>query len=260
MSNADSVPTVFCLHALGLSARSFGPVASELGSAAHLDAIDLPGFGAAAPLGGAPVASMMDEVVARIRAVGSQRWYLVGHSMGGKIATLIAARALADPASLPGLAGIALLAASPPGPEPMDEEQRARMLRWVRDTGRLSPQAAREFLDENLGAPLPVELDALAMDDLQRASGEAWTGWLSAGNREDWSARVGRLEVPAVVLAGGDDDDLGPDAQRRLHTPVYPDAHFVTLAGAGHMLPLERPRDVADALRDLLNRSSDHGE
>ena len=92
----------------------------------------------------------------------------------------------------------------------------------------------------------------MAVQDLLRTSGEAWAAWLRAGSREDWSDRLGTIAAPAVVVAGGEDGDLGPDAQRRLNGPFYPQARFVTLPGAGHLLPFERPPEVAKLVRALL--------
>ncbi len=64
---------------------------------------------------------------------------------------------------------------------------------------------------------------------------------------------MGRLDVPALVLAGGADGDLGPRAQRELNGAVYPRAEFTTLQGAGHLLPLERPAEVASAVRQSFS-------
>ncbi len=240
------VATLFCLHALGSSGRSFETLAAELASTANVHPIDLPGFGTVAELGAATVAEMVDYVVSVIAEAGAERWYLLGHSMGGKIATLVAAR------GLPGFQGIVLLAASPPSPEPMEDDRRERMLSWLEGTGRLGKDTAREFIDANIGAPLPSALDAVAMQDLLRTSGEAWAAWLRDGSREDWSDRLRSIDAPAVVISGGQDGDLGSTAQQRLNGPFYQQARFVTLPGAGHLLPLERPQEVAEQIRALL--------
>jgi pimeloyl-ACP methyl ester carboxylesterase len=70
----------------------------------------------------------------------------------------------------------------------------------------------------------------------------------------DLSAAVAQIIVPTLVLAG-DRDRLTPPAhsQRILQTlprPAHPG--LVTLARTGHMSPLERPEEVAGALRILL--------
>lgn len=245
MTRSTPTPvTMFCLHALGASSAEFEPLARELGDEFEVVALDLPGFGGLSAATGVTVDEMVEHVIRRIRRHGATRWMLAGHSMGGKIATIVAARTVAGTAPLFGLAGVVLLAASPPSPEPMDDAQRAEMLGWAA-TGGLDAAAAREFIDSNVGAALPAASDALMLSDLRRASREAWIAWLQRGSREDRSDEVGELRMPALIVSGGDDGPLGPDGQLAHNVPVYPRAVVEVLPGAGHLLPLERPSEIA---------------
>lgn len=247
-SSPSSRPTAFALHALGSSARAFDGLAEAVADVLDVHAIDLPGFGDAAAMTGTSIPETVRHVERAIRRTGATRWILIGHSMGGKIASAVAARALAGESELFGLAGVVLLAASPPSPEPMEEERRRDMLSWASD-GRLDAEAARTFVDANVGAPLHPDADALAIADVQRTSAAAWTAWLEEGSRVDLTDAVGTLDLPALILAGGEDGDLGEEAQRRLNGAVYPRASVEVLDGAGHLLPLERPLVVAEAVR-----------
>lgn len=244
----DVVATLVCLHALGGSRRAFDALTRELAGEFDILALDLPGFGDAPVELGTSVQEMADHVVRQVPALlgGSREWVLLGHGAGGKVASVVAAQAVAG--DLPAPSGVVLLAASPPGPEPLDEARRARMLSWVAD-GPLDAAASAEFVATAVGGPLELAAAERAVADLLGTTPAAWRDWLERGSREDWSQRVGVLDLPALVVAGGADRDLGEDVQRRLHGPVYPRATFRTLAGAGHLLPLERPREVAAALR-----------
>lgn len=252
MASASDRPTVFALHGLGLGSRLFAPLTGLLADSAEVIALDLPGFGGNAG-SGYSVDEMARSVLRAIRRTGATRWMLLGHSMGAKIATVVASRVLAGEAPVFGLAGVVLLAGSPAVPEPMAAEQRETMLGWAR-SGAMSADAAREFVDGNVGGPLPADLDRIAIDDVERSAPDAWIAWLERGSREDWSARVGVLDVPALLLAGGSDGPLGPPAQRDLTASAYRRSAVEVLDGAGHLLPLERPDAVADAIRRFWDR------
>ena len=242
--------TVYALHALGGSGAAFRALAEHLDPGIRLITIDLPGFGDARDEHGYGVAAMADHVLAQIHRDGAARWVLLGHSMGGKVASVVARRALQGEDPVFGLAGVVLVAASPPTPEPMSEDKRADMLAWA-DAGGLSEHQARTFVEDNTALPLPRESDSRTIDDLRRAAPAAWTAWLADGSREDVSDEVGVLDVPAVVVAGEDDRDLGADAQPRLHAAVYPRARFVRLRETGHLVPQERPAQLAAAIAAL---------
>jgi pimeloyl-ACP methyl ester carboxylesterase len=241
-----------------MSGREFDAVGAALADTFDLVPLDLPGFGDEPTTGGVTVEDMVASVVRRIGEHAPSRWILVGHSMGGKIASIVAAHTIAGRVGLFGLAGVVLLAASPPSPEPMGDDRRAEMLGWAAD-GRLHRSAARAFVDANVGAPLDPAADDRAVADVLRTDGEAWTAWLERGSREDWSEVVGTSDVPAVIVAGGADGDLGADAQRRLNGPVYPSADVIVLEGAGHLLPLERPAEVAEVIRTFWDSWAGRG-
>lgn len=240
------------LHALGSSAREWNDVVNALGDGFECVALDLPGFG------GSPdadhdmaglIAWFADEVAAR----PSQPWAVVGHSMGGKIATLAAARARDGDAAFAGLGAVVLLAASPPAPEPMDDERRQKMLDWIAD-GRIGSKDAATFVDDNCAARLPDPVREQAIEDVTRAGPLAWRAWLEKASREDWRDAVGRIALPTLIVAGGEDGDLGEEAQRRLNLPHYPAARLEVVTGAAHLLPYEAaPETAALVARHLLS-------
>lgn len=238
--------TLFFLHALGGSARSWDAVIAQLGEF-DCRPLDLPGFGDASDTTGFTVEQMADTIAEQLRAANADRWMLIGHSMGGKIATILAQRSEAG--RLPGLAGVVLMAASPPLPEPIDDERRTTMIDWVK-LGPVSSADARDFIDQNTATPLPPAIYEAAIADVQRAAPQAWRAWLEQGSREDWSDQVGTLSTPAVIVAGAEDGDLGEANQRKLNMPHYAHARFESVAGAAHLLPLEQPDSVARLIRD----------
>ncbi|KQU53270.1 hypothetical protein ASG67_09265 [Sphingomonas sp. Leaf339] len=245
VGGTENAPVIVLLHALGASARSFDAVVDRLAGFACI-AIDLPGFGDAAGDAGFTVEEMADHVAAIVRARIDGPWMIVGHSMGGKIATILAARSAHG--ELPGLVGVVLIAASPPSPEPIDDDRRATMIGWAAK-GPLNEDEATKFVSDNVAAPLQEAVMAAAVADVRRSDPAAWLAWLERGSREDWSSRIGVLHVPALIVAGSEDGDLGEANQRRLNAPHYKQPHIAVIDGAAHLMPLEKPAAVADLIR-----------
>lgn len=250
--------TAFCLHALGSSSEEFAALRARLSGTLDLVGIDLPGFGSSSAATGTTVEEMAVLVERAIGTSGATEWALIGHSMGGKVASVVAGRTMSGANGLFGLRAVVLLAASPLSPEPMDEERRASMLAWAADH-EIGPDEAAEFVDANTADRLAPEPYAMAVHDVQRADPGAWTAWLTRGSREDWSDIIAPSPVPALVLAGAEDGDLGPDAQRELNLPHWPRGEFDVVPGAAHLLPWEQPDAVADRIRSFWERRVDHG-
>ncbi len=244
----DGRPTVVCLHFLGGSARSWGAVVERVGTVARCIQVDLAGFGAAAATPGYAVTDMADAVTDIVRQGKPARWLLAGHSMGAKIASLLARRAADGDAALAGLSGLVLLAGSPPGPEPMAEERRQAMLGWFQGTAEDSRREADSFIRASVSTPLAAAVHQQAVDDVLRTNPAAWRAWLQSGSREDWSSQIGVLDVPTLIVAGADDADLGPDMQLLLAERHFTQARLVTLPDASHLLPMEWPDRVADLI------------
>ena len=240
-----SIPTLFFLHHLGGSRRTWTPVLELLADAVPVVAMDLPGFGDAARTHGYTVADMVHAVTRTIRSHNPRHWLIVGHSMGAKVATAVA-RAVEDgDTGLAGLSGLILIAGSPPGPEPMEREKRDTLLSWFQGDKESSRREAERYVEESVSRPLTAERFELAVRDVLRANRAAWVAWLESGSREDWAGRVGRLHTPALVIAGEEDDALGPAAQRQWMLPHLHQPSLTTLSGTGHLLPLECPNVLA---------------
>ncbi|RKR73401.1 alpha/beta fold hydrolase [Frondihabitans australicus] len=253
----DTRPALVCLHGLGLSGRLFDHVRPLVADDLRILTPDLPGFGDEP----APPGSLLDAAIAlveeRLRALDGAPYLLAGHSMGGKVATLVTSRALTGVSGVQAPAGVVLLAASPPDPEPMSDEAREQMLGFARGDA-ISRDDARTFVDDNIAAPLAAAVDARIVADVTRSAPAAWRSWLTEGSLRDCTpglrttAGLGTLDVPAVVAAGAADGPLGETAQRRLNLPRYPRGRLAVVDGAAHLLPVERPDAVAGLIRSLL--------
>jgi pimeloyl-ACP methyl ester carboxylesterase len=66
-----------------------------------------------------------------------------------------------------------------------------------------------------------------------------------------WDA-VASLTVPTLVVAGANDRLTPPEHARRIIEALPEPAGLLELPETGHMLPLERPRELADAIDELV--------
>jgi pimeloyl-ACP methyl ester carboxylesterase len=71
-------------------------------------------------------------------------------------------------------------------------------------------------------------------------------------SRQDSRQWLERIDVPTLVLSGSVDGVCPPAIQAEIVSAV-PRATHVTIEGAGHMAPLDHPREVASALAVWLH-------
>jgi pimeloyl-ACP methyl ester carboxylesterase len=70
----------------------------------------------------------------------------------------------------------------------------------------------------------------------------------------DLSDALPRWQVPSTVVVGRQ-DRLTPRHHSRRLAAELPDAELVEIDRAGHQAPLERPREVTDAIRERIDRA-----
>ena len=229
------------LHYFGGSGRAWTQVAAMLADRWRCVMPDLRGFGNSDAITEQySVNDAADEVLTLVRVLAIERFGLVGHSMGGKIALMVAAR------QPPGLSHLVLLAPSPPTPEPIDASARASLLAC-----QTSYAAAHQAARKSCGQPLPHALVQQVIDDRLRTSPAAWRWWLASGSCESVQADITQIGVPIQVLSGTLDTNIPTALIEREVMAQMPLAHMRLLSGRGHLLPLEAPRTVAQAIRDM---------
>ena len=234
-------PALVFLHYFAGSSRSWAHVSNVLSTSRRCVRFDLPGFGRSPPQSAYSVHTVAHLVSAEITRLHLDNYVLVGHSMGGKIAM---ACAIAQP---PGLAGLVLVAPSPPSPEPMDELERRRLL-----TSHGDRTSAERTLRTITRRAVSAGDAAVIIADNLLTSPEAWRWWLQDGSREDISDEVGRIACPVLVVVGSDDPVISPSLVNAEVTPRLASAKCQQVPGCGHLLPLEAPQEVSRAISAFI--------
>lgn len=231
--------TLILLHFFGSSHREYGPVIEILSKSYTCLAPDLRGFGdnPAPAETDFSVDAMTNDVLTLIQEQVQEPFVVVGHSMSGKVALNLASR------QPDGLRGVVLLAPSPPSPEPIDNAERQRLL-----TTHGKREAAEETLRKITAVQISEVYQEIIVSDDLRASPAAWVAWLERGSREDISDRMAQVHVPIQVVLGSEDKHITADLIQKTLLAHFPGALVTTVAGAAHVLPLEKPAEVAQIL------------
>ncbi len=240
-------PVLVLMHFLGGSTREWDEVVSLFQGDLRTVRLDLPGFGNSASVAGYSVEAMADLVEAALRAANLDRFLLVGHSMSGKVAMVLARRF--EDAADPRLLGMVLVAPSPPSPEPIPGDKRSSMIDTLGTEREGDLDRARSYITKNEERDIPAPVVERAANEVLKMNRAAWLSWLTNGSKEDWSERVGVLSLPVLVIAGELDRSLGPDQQKALTMPHLRNAHLAIVAGCSHLIPMERPEQMAAMLR-----------
>lgn len=186
------------------------------------------------------------EMAASVLAAAPPTFALVGHSLGAIVALEIARRA-------PGrIARLALVNASARGPSSGQLESWS-LLRQRVDAGDFAG-IARELAAATLAPPRRADASLRARNEaMAHAVGpDGLRRQLAAqASRPDSRPALAAVTVATLVLSGDADEICPPHLQQELADGL-PDARLVTVAGGGHMLPLECPGEVAGLLREHL--------
>jgi len=199
---------------------------------------DLPGHGRSEGPGRDSIQAYGDWLVGFLNAAGLDRAVLVGHSMGGGVALDVAQR-------YPGrVAGLGLVAAG----------ARLRVAPAILEAIRHNPEAAVELICAFAYSSEAVpELVRQGQRQMGETAIDVLDGDFIACDAFNVMDRLGEIAVPAAVLCGTQ-DNLTPTKYATYLRDHIPDATLHLVEGAGHMVMVENPGAVVQALVALLDR------
>jgi pimeloyl-ACP methyl ester carboxylesterase len=197
-------PALLFLHYWGGSGRTWRAVIEQLVPDFRCIAYDQRGWGGSdAPAQGYSIRDLALDANEIIRALGLKRFALVGHSMGGKVAQLLASQRPA------GLQKLILVAPATPTPQSIPDFAKEAQLHAY--DNRETAMKAVEFLTAR---PPSEEIREQILADNFAAAPQAKLAWPTLSAYEDISAEVGSIAVPTLILAG-DQDRQDPVEQHK---------------------------------------------
>jgi pimeloyl-ACP methyl ester carboxylesterase len=174
------------------------------------------------------------------------RFFVAGHSMGGRVALEILRQAKER------ILGLALLNT---GVHPRREgeiESRGRLVKLAQEQGMSA--VAAEWLPPMMGASrariaqVMPKLQAM----VERQTAESFAAQIKALLERPDAARVLPTIQVATLLASGTADTWSPLTQHEEMLRQIPHATLIAIDDAGHMAPAEQPHAVAAALRTWM--------
>lgn len=238
-------PALVFLHYWGGSARTWDAVIARLPAPRSIVLNQRGWGGSVAADHHYDLDALADDVLAVTETLAVRRFVIVGHSMGGKVAQILAGRRPA------GLEGLVLVAPAPPTPMQVPEEARAGMLASYQ-----SREGALQALGVLAGSPLPQTLQEQVIADTLRGEAGAKRAWTDRGMTQDVSAGLESFALPVDVLIGERDQIEREAVLRPALSRFLPQATFTIVPGVGHLLPLEAPEAIALACEQMLSALS----
>ncbi|HSN11765.1 MAG TPA: alpha/beta fold hydrolase [Propionibacteriaceae bacterium] len=239
------------LHGLLGQGKNWSSIAKALQPACSL-LVDLPNHGRSPRTDDVSYEAMADAVGELLAEAGGAPVTLVGHSMGGKVAMLVALRR-------PEL--VARLAVVDISPAERNAVEFVRYLDAMLAID-LSRIATRADADAQLrsAAPNPV-VRAFLLQGLQRTD----AGWEWRPNLEGlrrgiarigaWPTVDGTYDGPVLWL-GGDRSDYVSREHLPAMRALFPKVRLVVVKGAGHWVHADQPDVVAGTLRQWVSTTA----
>ncbi len=233
------LPPLLIAHGLFGSGRNWGVIGKRLSDSYHVICPDMRNHGDSPWFDSHGYPDMAGDLADLLDGPTD----VVGHSMGGKAAMMLAL-------SRPELVKRLVVADIAPVAYTHTQSHNIDAMRAVDLSGITRRSEAADLLDvgDDVKSFLLQSLDAgerrwkLNLDVLDREMDKI-IGWPDVS---------GRFDGPTLFLSGGQSDYVQPDYRDRIKT-LFPNARFAKIPDAGHWLHAEKPRDFEKTLRVFLD-------
>jgi 3-oxoadipate enol-lactonase len=188
---------------------------------------------------------LCDDLRTLVDALGLGRVALVAHSMGGSIALTYAARYSGDVSALVGVGA----------PAEFPDQARAGLETRARTVEADGMRAVAETVATNGVSPTFREGDPQGFQEfiamLEANDPQGYAAQCRALVGLDIANQLAEIRAPALLLSG-DRDGVSPPAVTEANAGRIPGCAFRIVQDCGHLLPWEKPGDLASAAWPFL--------
>ncbi|MEX0782517.1 MAG: alpha/beta fold hydrolase [Dehalococcoidia bacterium] len=238
------------IHAFPLDNTMWKPQVDEFGGRLRVFAPNLPGFGGTDPIG--PVMGMdacADLIAALARAQGVERLVVCGLSMGGYVALQVWKR---HPDLVDGLVFANTKASADDDAAKERRKQLADRL-LTEGNGFLAENPPPLFSEEAPGELLSLVKNVIAAQPAASIAAAS----LGMAARPDFTAELGGVTVPTLVITADKDTLIPPDATKPMADGI-PNARYEVIQHSGHLSNLQAPNEFNALLKQHLERVAEY--
>jgi pyruvate dehydrogenase E2 component (dihydrolipoamide acetyltransferase) len=247
LGGGDAAPIVF-IHGFGADLNGWMFTQPVLAETRRAVALDLPGHGGSTKeVGAGDAAALAAAVAAALAVLGIDTAHLVGHSLGGAIAAVVAKQ------HPQGVASLTLIAPAGLGPEIdggfIDGFVRAQRRREMQEVLTLlvhDPALVSRQMVEDV-------LRYKRLDGVQAALETIARAWFPEGHQAvSIRAALADLQIPVQIICGRDDRIIPVAQAERLadRLPVH------ILDAAGHLPHMEKSGEVNRLIAGFINQAA----
>jgi pimeloyl-ACP methyl ester carboxylesterase len=250
---------VLLLHGFTAHWRTWEPILPDLETRHEVLAPTLPGHAGGPPLpaGGASDTAMVDAVEAVMDEAGWRTAHIVGNSLGGCVAFLLAARGRAR----------SVVALAPAGGWAQGDPAFPAALAYFRGMQKLvrevaphadrivaTPEGRRRATGDFASNDNHMSSDLIKNLMLGAAACDGAAAFMDFAEREGWHLSPSRIRCPVRFIWGGQDQILSlPGAAVRYRSEWFPAAEWCELPGSGHCPQLDHPHETSQLILEWIS-------